>query len=138
MMKLLSRMLCPLLLWELLFSQMPLSKEATLIEQVSSSEWLLEATGKYMSSEKRERKAKKDVDKNGVAKATEDAKKAAVYYVLFGGTDPLIQSPQERQKFDKYESFYFDRSKVCRNVCWLGNTISTTVVFNVHFFKNIQ
>ena len=117
-MKLLSRMLCPLLLWELLFSQMPLSKEATLIEQVSSSEWLLEATGKYMSSEKRERKAKKDVDKNGVAKATEDAKKAAVYYVLFGGTDPLIQSPQERQKFDKYESFYFDRSNVSRYISW--------------------
>ena len=90
----------------LLFAQMPESKEATLIEAVSSSEWLIEATGKYTSPEKKEKKAKKDVDKNGVTKATDDAKKAVVYFVLFGGTDPLISSSQERQKFDEYESFY--------------------------------
>ena len=35
----------------LLWSQMPESKEATLIEAVSSSEWLIEATGKYTSPE---------------------------------------------------------------------------------------
>ena len=78
------------LLGTFVFSQVPLSKEATLIEAVSSSEWLLEATGKYMSSEKSERKAKKDVVKNGITRATDDAKKAVVYFVLFGGTDPLI------------------------------------------------
>ena len=101
-----------------IFSQMPVSKEATLIEAVSSSEWLIEATGKYMSPEKREKKAKKDVDKNGVTKATDDAKKAVVYFVLFGGTDPLISSTTERQKFDKYESFYFDMSNVSRYISW--------------------
>ncbi len=102
----------------LLFSQMPVSKEATLIEAVSSSEWLIEATGKYMSPEKREKKAKKDVNKNGISRATDDAKKAVVYFVLFGGTDPLISSTTERQKFDKYESFYFDMSNVSRYISW--------------------
>ena len=100
------------------FPQAPLSKEATLIEAVSSSEWLLEATGKYMSPEKKERKAKKDVDKNGITKATDDAKKAVVYFVLFGGTDPLISTPQERQKFDQNEAFYFDMSNVSRYISW--------------------
>ena len=38
----------------LMFTQMPESKEATLIEAVSSSEWLIEATGKYTSPEKKE------------------------------------------------------------------------------------
>ena len=101
-----------------IFSQMPVSKEATLIEAVSSSEWLIEATGKYMSPEKREKKAKKDVNKNGITRATDDAKKAVVYFVLFGGTDPLISSTTERQKFDKYESFYFDMSNVSRYISW--------------------
>ena len=51
-----------------IFAQMPVSKEATLIEAVSSSEWLIEATGKYTSPEKKEKKAKKDVDKNGAGR----------------------------------------------------------------------
>ena len=52
-----------------LFSGLPVSKEATLIERVSSSESMVEATGKYISKEKKERKAKKDVDENGVSRA---------------------------------------------------------------------
>ena len=118
------------LLGTFVFSQVPLSKEATLIEAVSSSEWLIEATGKYMSPEKREKKAKKDVDKNGVTKATDDAKKAVVYFVLFGGTDPLISSSQERQKLDEYESFYFDMSNVSRYISWEESALQKKVKLN--------
>ena len=114
----------------LLFAQMPESKEATLIEQVSSSEWLIEATGKYTSPEKKEKKAKKDVDKNGVTKATDDAKKAVVYFVLFGGTDPLISSSQERQKFDEYESFYFDMSNISRYISWEESALQKKIKLN--------
>ena len=118
------------LLGTFVFSQVPLSKEATLIEAVSSSEWLIEATGKYTSPEKREKKAKKDVDKNGVTKATDDAKKAVVYFVLFGGTDPLISSSQERQKFDEYESFYFDMSNISRYISWEESALQKKVKLN--------
>ena len=114
----------------LLFAQMPESKEATLIEAVSSSEWLIEATGKYTSPEKKEKKAKKDVDKNGVTKATDDAKKAVVYFVLFGGTDPLISSSQERQKLDEYESFYFDMSNISRYISWEESALQKKVKLN--------
>ena len=114
----------------LIIAQIPVSKEATLIEAVSSSEWLIEATGKYMSPEKREKKAKKDVDKNGVTKATDDAKKAVVYFVLFGGTDPLISSSQERQKLDEYESFYFDMSNISRYISWEESALQKKVKLN--------
>jgi len=111
----------------LLFSQLPESKEATLIEAVSSSEWLIEATGKYMSPEKREKKAQKDVDKNGIIQATDDAKKAVVYFVLFGGTDPLIQSVQERQNIDQYTSFYFDITNITRYISWEETTFQKKI-----------
>ena len=111
----------------LLLTQMPESKEATLIEQVSSSEWLIEATGKYMSPEKRKKKAQKDVDKNGIIQATDDAKKAVVYFVLFGGTDPLISSSQERQNFDQYTSFYFDIPNISRYISWEETTFQKKI-----------
>ena len=81
-----------MLLSTFVYAGPPVSKEAKLIERVNSSESLIEATGKFMSKEKKERKAKKDVDENGVTRATNDAKKAAVYFILFGGTDPMINT----------------------------------------------
>ncbi|MCH8011838.1 MAG: hypothetical protein IIA61_07815 [Candidatus Marinimicrobia bacterium] len=95
-----------------LIAQLPVSKEATLIESVSSAEVMIEATGIYKSKQKKKKKAKKDVTEKGVKKAIEDARKATVYFILFGGTDPLISTPQERQRLDKYTSFFFDINNV--------------------------
>ena len=106
-----------ILLSSISIAQLPVSKQATLIESVSSSEVMIEATGIYNGKGKRDKHKIKDVTQNGVKKATLDAKKAAVYFVLFGGTDPLIATSQERQKFDQYESFFFDKDNV-------GNYIS--------------
>ena len=93
-----------LLLSTFVYAGGPVSKEAKLIERVNSSESLIEATGKFISKEKKEKKAKKDVDANGMSKATKDAKKAAVYFILFGGTDPMINTTQERQAFDSHKT----------------------------------
>ena len=120
--KFLSNLSLVILLLAFALPVMPESKEAKLIEQVSSSEWLIEATGKYFSPEKKDKKKRKDIDENGVARATDDAKKAVVYFVLFGGTDPLISSVQERQAFDAYENFYFDISNVSRYISWEEST----------------
>ena len=62
-------------------AQLPVSKQATLIESVSSSEVMIEATGIYNGKGKRDKHKIKDVTQNGVKKATLDAKKAAVYFV---------------------------------------------------------
>ena len=95
-----------------LFAQYPVSKQAKIIEMTSSSEALLEATGIYNSPEKKEKKAKKDVTKNGLEGAIKDAKKAAVYFLLLGGTDPMISNPDEKKKFEEHLSYFFDTDKI--------------------------
>jgi len=95
----------------------PLSKEATLIEHVSSSELLIEATGKYISTEKSKKKARKDIEINGIDKAIEDAKRAAIYLILYGGVDPLIQSKDERRHLKQNESFY-SMENISRYISW--------------------
>jgi len=77
-----------------------ISKEATLIEVVSSSEVLIEAAGIYESQQKSRRKRRKDVKRNGKHLAIENAKRAAVYYLLFNGTDPLLSDAESIKRFD--------------------------------------
>ena len=95
-----------------LFAQYPVSKQAKIIEMTSSSEALMEATGIYESSEKKESKAKKDVEKNGLEGAIADARKAAVYFLLLGGTDPMISNADEKMKFEEHLSFFFNPDKI--------------------------
>ncbi len=98
-----------------LFAQYPVSKQAKIIEMSSASEALMEATGIYNGKGKgfrAEAKMKKDVTKNGVAGAIADAKRAAIYFLLFNGTDPLISNDDEKKKFDSYVDFFFDLNKI--------------------------
>ena len=64
------------------FSQLPVSKQATLVETISSAEVLIEATGIYKGKGKKDRHKKKDVDKNGMPSAAMDAKKSALSVLL--------------------------------------------------------
>ena len=82
---------------------LPVSKQATLIESVSS-QVMIEATGVYKGKGKKKKHKIKDVNSKGVSRATLDAKKSAVWHVLFGGTDPLLKSSQEQQSFGAYET----------------------------------
>ena len=61
----------------LLQPQMPVSKQATLIESISSAEVMIQATGIYKGKGKKDKHKKKDVEKNGITRATMDAKKSA-------------------------------------------------------------
>lgn len=101
-----------LMLSSIILGQLPESKQATLIETISSSEVMIEATGIYKGKGRSNKKKIADVGARGVEQAIDDAKKSAIYYLLFGGTDPLISTPQERQNFDQYETFFFDMENV--------------------------
>ena len=85
----------------------PVSKEATIINFVSPAEVYMEAAGIYKSSEKRKRKRRKDVKRNGVQRAIQDAKKSAVYYLIFNGTDPLVSRADEIKRFNKISAEFF-------------------------------
>lgn len=96
----------------ILVAQLPQSREATIIEQVSSSEVMVEATGIYKGKGKKAKHRKKNVNSKGVAGATFDARKAAVYFLLYNGTDPLLRSPEEQRLFDPHVSFFFGAENV--------------------------
>ncbi len=98
--------LCSLLL-SMLSAQLPVSRQAKIVEVVSSSEVMIEATGIYKGKGKKSRHKKKDVEKNGISKAILDSKRAAIHFLLFGGTDPIITKTEEKQKFESYEADYF-------------------------------
>ena len=98
-------------LFTLVAAQYPLSREAKIIEQVSPTEVMVEATGEYKGSGKNDKSKKKDVKNNGLRRAIHDSKRAAIHHLLFSGTDPILQSNDEKMKFDNFSSkdnYFFD------------------------------
>ena len=89
-------------------AQYPLSREVKIIEQVSPTEVMVEASGVYKGRGKTDRKQKKDVKNNGLRRAIHDSKRAAIHHVLFADTDPILQSSEEQTKFDNFASYFFD------------------------------
>ncbi|MEA3474931.1 MAG: DUF6175 family protein [Candidatus Cloacimonadota bacterium] len=135
-MKIYLKLICGIIICFLstqLFAQYPELKQATFIETVSPTEVLIQATGIYNSPLKGglfRKEPEADVRENGVRLATIDAKKAAVYLILLGGTDPLISTPEERAKFEKNASFFFDMSNVSRYISWEETQILKKVKFD--------
>ncbi len=60
----------------------PVSKQASFVESTSTGESLIRATGKGCTFEE----------------ATQDAKKAAIWYVLYAGDRPILKTPSQKQK----------------------------------------
>ncbi|MBC8491883.1 MAG: hypothetical protein H8D42_04920, partial [Candidatus Marinimicrobia bacterium] len=50
--------------------------------------------------------------------ADNDAKKTAVWFVLFGGSDPLLQTDNEKQAFEKIQEDFFKMDNVHRYISW--------------------
>ncbi len=98
------------------------SREATIIESVSSSEVYVEAVGIYNSTEKRRRRRKKDVKIYGKGYAIEDAKRAAVHYLIFNGTDPLVSRPDEIERFNAIQESFFKDETVNEIVVYVEPT----------------
>ena len=86
-----------------------ISSQATIIEVVSSAEVLVEAVGVYKSNEKNKRRRKKDVRRNGKERALDNAKKAAVYYLLYNGTDPLLSDEDSMDRFEDIREEVFSQ-----------------------------
>ena len=101
-----------------IFSQSPNSKQALLIETISSSEVMIEATGIYNGLGKRDRHKKKDAKKNGLVRALEDAKRTAIYFLLFGGTDPLLKDREEQNNFQTHESFFYNIKNISKYITY--------------------
>lgn len=79
-------------------SNLPISKQATLVEVYSSSEISLNVTG---------------LGKNEKS-AFSDLQKAAVWFTLYNGTDPLLNNNQAKARFEQYKEEFFDLGNVSK------------------------
>lgn len=86
-------------------AQLPQSREAVFVETFSASEVSLKVKG---------------IGKE-VEDAENDARKAAIYYVLYGGTDALLQTDEEKANFKRIENEFFDLNNVNRYITFFGN-----------------
>ncbi|MFH1862975.1 MAG: DUF6175 family protein [bacterium] len=94
------------------FSQdtnLPVSREASLLESYSPTEWNVKAAG-IGGGKKKER------EKN----ALDDARKCALYFCLYMGTDPLLATDAEKSRFALIEETFFDINNVRKYLSWEG------------------
>lgn len=96
----------------LVYAGLPISKQATIIDATSSSEILMEATGFYESSKKSKWAKRRRARAVGIQRATLDARKAAVYHLLFNGTDPILSTDEEKKAFEAIQSTFFDDGSI--------------------------
>ncbi|MBZ0263625.1 hypothetical protein K8I28_03070 [bacterium] len=99
-------------------SNLPVSREASLIEATSPSEVMIQATG--MAHWTKGESKKKDMDEYLLDNALEDAMKAAVYFVLYMGTDPLLNSDADKAAFEKIQQEFFALGSISKYIAWQG------------------
>jgi hypothetical protein len=87
----------------------PLSHQATLVESYSSSEVLIRATGMGDS----------------MAEARNDARKAALWFVLFGGSNALLSTSGQQQAFYNLEGEFW--ANTLRYITHEGDILSKRV-----------
>ena len=51
-----------------------------------------------------------------------DARRSALYFVLYGGTDPVLQTPAEKSKFENVAEVYFDRN-LSKYISWESDKV---------------
>jgi len=96
--------------------EVPRSKEAVFVESVSPAEVKVLATGIGVGK-------KKELTQSALL----DARRCAVYFVLFGGTDPLLQTSEEKEKFQLVKDKYFSPERLSKYIAWEQETFESRV-----------
>ncbi len=103
-------------------SNVPRSREAVLFESSSPTEVVIKATG--YGIDKKHRKPKASVlDKS----ANLDAKRAAVWFLLYGGSDPLLQTDKEQKVFEEKQEDFFRADNIKRFITWEAKYYDTRI-----------
>ncbi|MFA4907616.1 MAG: DUF6175 family protein [archaeon] len=97
-------------------SNLPVSREAVFVESTSPSEVMIRATGYGSGSDKAS-----ELDK----RADNDAFKAAIWFVLFGGTDPVIQTDKEKAAFQPIQEDFFTKENLKQFKSWEADFYET-------------
>lgn len=103
---------------------LPESRQATFIEAVTSGEVLIKSKGTGGKSGMFGLK-----DEESVKLAEIDARKSAVYFVLYGGAglDGLVRSDEEKRKFGPLEQAFFTPENIQKYIAWEANSFDSRV-----------
>lgn len=93
-------------------SNLPVSREATIIESTNPAEVLVKAAGIGPNT---------DI-------AILDARRAAVFVVLLGGSDPLLQTQEERAKFEFAQEDFYSKENIARYISWESREIESRLI----------
>ncbi len=94
-------------------SYYPRSNEAAYLETTEPGTVMIRATGIGIDKEHRKPK-NSELDKS----ANLDARRAAVWFVLLGGSDPLIGNETEKALLDQYQKDFFKKSNIKKFIAW--------------------
>ncbi len=95
---------------------LPQLKQASFLESYSPTEWMIRAAGIGGGS-------KKEQEMN----ALDDARRSAVYFVLYMGTDPLLSRDEEKKRFALIEQEFFAMTNIMKFIAWESEEYSQRV-----------
>ncbi len=97
-------------------SNLPNSREAIFVESSGPAEVVIISTG--IGIHKPRNRWDKPDQNELTNRAKLDARRAAVWFVLLGGADPMLTTMEEQTKFTGVQESFFDKSNVQKYVAW--------------------
>jgi hypothetical protein len=86
---------------------LPVSREATIIESTNPAEVMVEATGIGRTTDE----------------ALLDARRSAIAVILLGGSDPMLQTPDEKSKFEFIQTDIYSVPTINQYISWESSEI---------------
>lgn len=102
-------------------SNMPRSRQGTLIESANPMELMVYAGGTGIW-EKDDSKTK-DMENYLLKSAEDDARRTAVYFVILGGTTPLLTQAEEKLAFTEIQESFFELKNLNQFIAWEGTEL---------------
>ncbi|MCF7885640.1 MAG: DUF6175 family protein [Candidatus Marinimicrobia bacterium] len=115
---------------------LPVSRQATIIESTSPTEVMVRATGIGICEKQGlfDKVTARELNQ----KAEYDAEKAAIWYLLRGSTDPILQTEVEKHNFEKIQAVFFERENLRQFIVWEAKYFQDRIKLTENILKIVK
>lgn len=99
-------------------SDIPVSKQGSVLEVVSPDEVLVEAYGIYYGKGSSSAARRRDVEENGTEMALLDARRTSIHILLLEGSDPILSSTEEKAAFQRDKEYFYNADTMRRYITY--------------------